>query len=125
MVKTLIRIGALAVPWLLTVVVPIMLLPGYIVSSGGEIVFAHFVIFPVVLVPTAPIVLFRWCLADPDGSLMLEMGVFFAGVLGPLVAALLFARFWSRRWFWLVWVGYCLLLAFDALVAVVLLRVFA
>lgn len=125
MVKTLIRIGALAIPWLLTVIVPILLLPGYIVSAGDEIDFARFVIFPVVLVPTAPIVLFRWCLADPDGSLMLEMGVFFAGVLGPLVAALLFARFWSRRWFWLVWVGYFLLLVFDALVAVAVLRAFA
>ena len=40
MAKTLIRIGALAVPWLLTVVVPILLLPRYIVSSGGEIDFA-------------------------------------------------------------------------------------
>lgn len=59
MVKTLIRIGALAVPWLLTVVVPILLLPGYIVSSGGEIDFARFVIFPVVLVPTARLYLYR------------------------------------------------------------------
>ena len=125
MVKTLIRIGALAVPWLLTVVVPILLLPGYIVSSGGEIDFAHFVIFPVVLVPTAPIVLFRWCLADSESLFVMKLILFTAGAVCPLVVALLFARFWSRRWFWLVWVGYCLLIAFDALVAVVLLRTFA
>ena len=125
MVKTLIRIVALAVPWLLTVVVPILLLPRYIVSSGGEIDFAHFVIFPVVLVPTAPIVLFRWCLADPESLFVMKLILFTAGAVCPLVVALLFARFWSRRWFWLVWVGYFLLLVFDALVAVVLLRTFA
>ena len=122
--KRIIRIGVLVAPWLMAVALPIWLLPGFADSNTGSIDLVHLLGFEFVLIPLAPLMLLRCFLANPACSLGLKLFLFVVGAVCPLVIVLLFARFWSRRWFWLVWVGYLLLLAFDVAVALVLLKEF-
>ena len=119
-----IRICALVAPWLMAVALPILLFPGFVDSNSGSIDFVHLLGFELVLVPLAPLMLLRCLLVRPESSLALKLFLFVVGAVCPLVVALLLARFWSRRWFWLVWGGYLLLLAFDVLVALVFLKEF-
>ena len=70
------------------------------------------------MIPLAPLVLFRCLLANPACSLGLKLLLFAVGALCPLAVALLLARFW------LVWGGYLFLLAFDIAVALALLTEF-
>ena len=122
--KRIIRIGALVVPWLMAVALPILLFPGFADSNTGSIDFVHLLGFEFVMIPLAPLMLLRCFLANPECSLGLKLLLFAVGAVCPLAVALLLARFWSRRWFWLVWGGYLLLLAFDVAVALALLKEF-
>ena len=124
MFQKTIRIGVLVVPWLIAVALPILLFPGFADSNTGSIDFVHLLGFEFVMIPLAPLMLLRCLLANPECSLGLKLLLFVVGAVCPLAVALLLARFWSRRWFWLVWVGYLLLLAFDIAVALVLLKEF-
>ena len=122
--KRIIRIGVLVAPWLMAVALPILLFPGFADSNTGSIDFVHLLGFELVLIPLAPLMLLRCLLANPECSLGLKILMFAVGAVCPLAVALLLARFWSRRWFWLVWGGYLLLLAFDVVIALVLLKEF-
>lgn len=123
--KRIIRIGALVVPWLMAVALPIWLFPGFVVDASiGIIDPIHLLGFEFVMIPLAPLMLLRCFLANPECSVVLKILMFVVGAVCPLAVALLLARFWSRRWFWLVWGGYLLLLAFDVIVALMLLKEF-
>ena len=122
--KQIIRIGVLVAPWLMAVAPPILLFPGFADSNTGSIDFVHLLGFEFVMIPLAPLMLLRCFLANPECSLGLKLLLFAVGAVCPLAVALLLARFWSRRWFGLVWDGYLLLLAFDVIVALVLLKEF-
>ena len=122
--KRIIRIGVLVAPWLMAVALPIWLLPGFADSNTGSIDPIHLLGFDFVMIPLAPLMLLRCFLANPECSVALKILMFVMGAVCPLVIALLLARFWSRRWFWLVWGGYLLLLASDVIVALVLLKEF-
>ena len=123
--KRIIRISVLVVPWLMAVALPIWLFPGFAVDANiGIIDPIHLLGFEFVMIPLAPLMLLRCFLANPECSVALKILMFVVGAVCPLVIALLLARFWSRRWFWLVWVGYLLLLAFDVVIALVLLKEF-
>ena len=124
MIRQTIRIGVLVAPWLMAVALPIFLFPGFADSNIGIIDPIHLLGFEFVLIPLAPLMLLRCFLANPECSLGLKLLLFAAGAVCPLLIALLLARFWSRRWFWLVWGGYLLLLAFDVAVALALLKEF-
>ena len=125
MAKRIIRIGVLVVPWLMAVALPIWLFPGFAVDANiGIIDPIHLLGFEFVMIPLAPLMLLRCFLANPECSVALKILMFVVGAVCPLVIALLLARFWSRRWFWLVWGGYLLLLAFDVVIALVLLKEF-
>ena len=122
--KRIIRIGVLVAPWLMAVALPISLFPGFADSNTGSIDLVHLLGFEFVLIPLAPLMLLRCLLANPECSVVLKILMFVVGAVCPLAVALLLARFWSRRWFWLVWGGYLLLLAFDVIVALMLLKEF-
>ena len=122
--KNMIRISALVVPWLMAVALPIWLFPGFVNSNTGIVDPIHVLGFEFVMIPLAPLMLLRCFFDNPACSLALKLFVFAVGAVCPLVIALLLARFWSRRWFWLVWAGYLLLLALDVLMAVMLLEGF-
>ena len=122
--RQIIRIGVLVAPWLMAVALPIWLLPGFVDSNTGSIDSVHLLGFELVMIPLAPLMLLRWSSANPECSLGLKLLLFIVGAVCPLAVALLFARFWSRRWFWLAWVGYLLLLAFDVVIALALLKEF-
>ena len=122
--KQVIRIGVIVVPWLMAVALPIWLFPGFVDSNTGIVDLIHLLGFELLLIPLAPLMMLRCLLADPACSLGLKLLLFAVGAVCPLVVALLLARFWSRRWFWLVWIGYLLLLAFDVAVALALLKEF-
>ena len=115
----------IVVPWLMAVALPIWLFPGFAVDANiGIIDPIHLLGFEFVMIPLAPLMLLRCFLANPECSLWLKLLLFAVGAVCPLAVALLLVRFWSRRWFWLVWVGYLLLLAFDVIVALMLLKDF-
>ena len=124
MAKRIIRIGVIVASWLMAVALPILLFPGFADSNTGSIDPIHLLGFELVLIPLAPLMLLRCFLANPECSVVLKLLMFVVGAVCPLAVALLLARFWSRRWFWLVWVGYLLLLAFDVVIALVLLKEF-
>lgn len=123
--KRIIRISVLVAPWLMAVALPIWLFPGFAVDANiGIIDPIHLLGFEFVMIPLAPLMLLRCFLANPECSVALKILMFVVGAVCPLVIALLLARFWSRRWFWLVWGGYLLLLASDVIVALALLKEF-
>ena len=123
--KRIIRVGVLVVPWLMAVALPIWLFPGFAVDASiGIIDPIHLLGFEFVMIPLAPLMLLRCFLAHPECSVALKILMFVVGAVCPLVIALLLARFWSRRLFWLVWGGYLLLLASDVIVALELLKEF-
>ena len=122
--KPILRIVVLVAPWLMAVALPIGLFPGFADSNTGSIDLVHLLGFEFVMIPLAPLMLLRCLLANPECSVGLKLLMFVVGAVCPPVIALLLARFWSRRWFWLVWGGYLLLLAFDIAVALVLLKEF-
>ena len=119
--RQIVRIGVLMLPWLMAVVLPIWLFPGFVDSNTGIVDPIHLLGFEFVLIPLAPLMMLRCLLANPACSFGLKLLLFAVGTVCPLLVALLLARFWSRRWFWLVWIGYLLLLAFDVAAALALL----
>ena len=124
MIKRAIRIGVLVLPWLLAVALPIGLFPGFVDSNIGTVDPIHLLGFEFVMIPLAPLMMLRCFLANPACSFGLKLLLFVVGAVCPLAVALLLARFWSRRWFWLVWGGYLLLLAFDVAAALSLMTEF-
>ena len=121
MMRQIIRISVLVAPWLMAVALPICLLPGFVDSNTGIVDPIHLLGFEFVMIPLAPLMLLRCLLANPACSLGLKLLLFVVGAVCPLAIALLLARFWRRRRFWLVWIGYLLLLAFDVAAALALL----
>ena len=119
--KQVIRIGVIVAPWLMAVVLPIWLFPGFVDSNAGIVDPIHLLGFEFVLIPLAPLMMLRCLLANPSCSFGLKLLLFAVGTVCPLLVALLLARFWSQRWFWLVWIGYLLLLALDVAAALALL----
>lgn len=122
--RQIIQISVLVAPWLMAVALPICLLPGFVDSNTGIVDPIHLLGFEFVMIPLAPLMLLRCLLANPACSLGLKLLLFVVGAVCPLAIALLLARFWRRRRFWLVWIGYLLLLAFDVVVALALLKEF-
>ena len=119
--KQIIRIGVIVAPWLMAVALPILLFPGFADSNTGIVDPIHLLGFEFVLIPLAPLMMLRCLWVNPACSFGLKLLLFAVGTVCPLLVALLLARFWSRRWFWLVWIGYLLLLAFDVAAALALL----
>ena len=119
--RQIIQISVLVAPWLMAVALPICLLPGFVDSNTGIVDPIHLLGFEFVMIPLAPLMLLRCLLANPACSLGLKLLLFVVGAVCPLAIALLLARFWRRRRFWLVWIGYLLLLAFDVAAALALL----
>ena len=119
--KQIIRIGVIVAPWLMAVALPIFLFPGFVDSNTGIVDPIHLLGFEFVLIPLAPLMMLRCFWVNPACSLGLKLLLLAVGTVCPLLVALLLARFWSRRWFWLVWIGYLLLLAFDVAAALALL----
>ena len=124
MIKRAIRIGVLVLPWLMAVALPIWLFPGFADSHTGIVDPIHLLGFEFVMIPLAPLMMLRCFLANSACSLGLKLLLFVVGAVCPLALALLLARFWRRRWFWLVWGGYLLLLAFDVAAALSLMTEF-
>ena len=122
--RQIIRIVVLVMPWLMAVVLPIWLFPGFVDSNTGIVDPIHLLGFEFVLIPLATLMTLRCLWANPACAFGLKLLLFVVGAVCPLVVALLLARFWSRRWFWLVWIGYLLLLAFDVAAALALLKEF-
>ena len=119
----IIRILVIVVPWLMAAGLPIWMFSGADADPG---IFSpvRLLGFEFLLIPLAPLMLLRCMMANPGCSVALKLLLFAVGAICPLVVALLFARFWSRRWFWLVWCGYLLLLAFDVILAAGILKEF-
>ena len=119
-----IKTSVIVAPWLIAAALPIWVFSGADTDLG---IFnpIRLLGFEFLLIPLAPLMLLRCMTANPECSLVTKLLLFGAGAVCPPVVALLFARFWSRRWFWLVWAGYLLLLAFDVILAVALLKEFA
>lgn len=115
----------LVLPWLAMVALPIVLLPGFADSGQGGIAGLRIAAYEFVMLPLAPILFFRICLADPESTLALKFILFALGFVLPVALALGFVRFWQRRWFWLMWIVYFALLVVDALLAGALLKGFA
>ena len=124
MIKRAIRIGVLVLPWLMAVALPIGLFPGFVDSNIGNVDPIHLLGFEFVMIPLAPLMMLRCFLANPACSFGLKLLLFVVGTVCPLVVALLLARFWTRQWFWVVWGGYLLLLAFDVAAALSLMTEF-
>ena len=107
----MVKVAAIVLPWLVTVVLPALALEGFALSPGRCAFFLG------VMVPFGNLALL--------GMYSCAMGFLtynnalcvFAGIVAPCGLALLFASYWRRWQFVLVWVGYVVLIAWDALVA--------
>ena len=109
----ILRVGAIVVPWLCAVILPVLLLTGFY-ASVGRLLFFDFVMMPFANVAYLAISL------GGEGAFGWVTFLFFAGVVCPPALALAFARWWRSRGFWLVWVGYLAFVAESALLATLL-----
>lgn len=112
-VRDILRIGAIVVPWLCAVVLPVLLLTRFYASVG------RLLFFDFVMVPFANVAYLALSLGG-QGAFGSVAFLFFAGVVCPPVLALAFARWWRSRAFWLVWTGYLAFVAESALLATLL-----
>ena len=112
-VRDILRVGAIVVPWLCAVILPVLLLTGFY-ASVERLLFFDFVMMPFANVAYLALSL------GGDGAFGWVAFLFFAGVVCPPVLALAFARWWRSRGFWLVWVGYLAFVAESALLATLL-----
>ena len=110
----IIRIGAIAVPWLCAVVVPILTI-GTFYQDPIRILFFDFV-----MVPFSNIAIIGATLCDHDNSIWQIVPLCFTGIILPPALAILFVRYWKRWQFALVWLCYVALIAWDAIVASVI-----
>lgn len=109
----ILRIGAIVVPWLCAVILPVILLTGFY-ASVGRLLFFDFVMMPFANVAYLALSL------GGEGAFGWVAFLFFAGVVCPPALALAFARWWRSRGFWLVWAGYLAFVAESALLATLL-----
>lgn len=109
----ILRVGAIVVPWLCAVILPVLLLTGFY-ASVGRLLFFDFVMMPFVNVV--------WIALALGGQITLYWVafLFFVGVVCPPALALAFVRWWRSRVFWLVWAGYLAFVAESALLATLL-----
>ena len=112
-----IRIVALAVPWLCAAALPIFKIDCFF-ESVWRILF-----FDLVMVPFGNIAMLGMATSDGGWSFMSIATLVFAGIVAPIVIALLFVRYWRRWQFVLVWLGYLALVAWDAIIATCLVVV--
>ena len=112
-VRDILRVGAIVVPWLCAVILPVLLLTGFY-ASVGRLLFFDFVMMPFANVAYLALSL------GGEGAFGWVAFLFFAGVVCPPALALAFARWWRSRGFWLVWVGYLAFVAESALLATLL-----
>ena len=112
-VRDILRVGAIVVPWLCAVILPVLLLTGFY-ASVGRLLFFDFVMMPFANVAYLALSL------GGEGAFGWVAFLFFAGVVCPPALALAFARWWRSRVFWLVWVGYLAFVAESALLATLL-----
>ena len=107
----MVKISAIAVPWLCAVALPILRLEGFALSVG------RCVFFECVMLPFGNIAMLG-LLVGAHGLMWGANALFaFAGIIAPLAIALLFALCWRRWQFVLVWLGYVVLIAWDSLIA--------
>ena len=112
-VRDILRVGAIVVPWLCAVILPVLLLTGFY-ASVGRLLFFDFVMMPFANVAYLALSL------GGEGAFGWVAFLFFAGVVCPPALALAFARWWRSRGFWLVWAGYLAFVAESALLATLL-----
>ncbi len=107
----MVKISAIAVPWLCAVALPMLRLEGFSLSV------VRCVFFECVMLPLANIAMLG-LIVDAHGLMWGANALFaFAGIIAPLAIALLFALCWRRWQFVLVWLGYVVLIAWDSLIA--------
>lgn len=114
----ILRIGAIAVPWLCAVLIPILRIDGFY-PSPFNVLFFEFV-----MIPFGNVAMLGMTANEPDRGFGLTAFLFIAGVILPPVVALLFARYWRRWQFMLVWLGYAVLLVWDSIVASIIILMF-
>ena len=108
---SMVKISAIAAPWLCAVALPILRLEGFALSVG------RCVFFECVMLPFGNIAMLG-LLVGAHGLMWGANALFaFAGIIAPLAIALLFALCWRRWQFVLVWLGYVVLIAWDSLIA--------
>ena len=109
-VRDILRVGAIVVPWLCAVILPVILLTGFY-ASVGRLLFFDFVMMPFANVAYLALSL------GGEGAFGWVAFLFFAGVVCPPALALAFVRWWRSRAFWLVWAGYLAFVAESAVLA--------
>ena len=107
----LLRIGAIAVPWLCTLTLPVLRIDGFCMSA------LRAVFFEFVMVPFGNLALLGITANGQDRSFGLILFLALAGIVLPPAIALLFAHYWKRWQFALVWLAYVVLLAVNAVLA--------
>lgn len=121
--RRILKVSVPVVPWIVAAALPICMVHGFMydVACGGSITLLPvFGFWP--MMPFAPLMLFRSCLENPEATGWLTAFYLFAGAVLPLVVALLFARYWNRKAFGFVALGYLALVGFDAFCAMALLK---
>lgn len=114
----ILRIGAVAVPWLCTAVFPVIRFEGFCQSP------LRMLFFEFVMVPFGNIAMLGMTSYGLGRTLGMTVMLFLAGVVLPPVIALLFVRYWRRWQFLLVWLGYVILLAWDTFIASFIIYIF-
>ena len=114
----ILRICAIAVPWLCTAIVPILRVEGFC-QSPFRVLF-----FESVMVPFGNIAMLGMTSYGQGRTFGMAAALFLAGVVLPPVIALLFVWYWRRWQFFFVWLGYVILLAWDTFIASVVILVF-
>lgn len=112
-----IRTVAIVVPWLCAVALPIVKINCFF-ESVWRILF-----FDLVMVPLGNIALLSMAVSDGGWSFMSIATLVFAGIVAPIMVALLLARYWRRWQFVLVWLSYLVLVAWDTIIATCLAAV--
>ena len=112
-----IRTVAIVVPWLCAVALPIVKINCFF-ESVWRILF-----FDLVMVPLGNIALLGMAVSDGGWSFMSIATLVFAGIVAPIMVALLLARYWRRWQFVLVWLSYLVLVAWDTIIATCLAAV--
>jgi len=108
----ILRVGAIVVPWICSAIAPILLIDRFCLHP------LRMLFFEFVMIPFGNIAMLGMTANGQDRSFPLIAVLVLAGIVLPPVLALLFARYWKRWQFSLVWLGYMALLAWDVLVAV-------
>lgn len=111
--ENILRIGAIAVPWLCTAVFPVIRFEGFCQNP------LRMLFFEFVMVPFGNIAMLGMMSYGQMTAVL-----FLAGAVLPPVIALLFVRYWRRWQFLLVWLGYVIILAWDTFIASFIIFIF-